>query len=80
MSNYTDELVDFDTALDRYDPVLGFEVHVELNTRTKMFDAAPNIFGDEPNTAVTPVLAAPAAGAYAPARTPSRSSRTSGLP
>ena len=29
MSNYTDELVDFDTALDRYDPVLGFEVHLD---------------------------------------------------
>jgi aspartyl-tRNA(Asn)/glutamyl-tRNA(Gln) amidotransferase subunit B len=55
MSNYTDELVDFDTALDRYDPVLGFEVHVELNTKTKMFSDAPNAFGDEPNTNVTPV-------------------------
>ncbi|MEG2577188.1 MAG: Asp-tRNA(Asn)/Glu-tRNA(Gln) amidotransferase subunit GatB [Glutamicibacter sp.] len=55
MSNYTDELVDFDTALDRYDPVLGFEVHVELNTKTKMFSDAPNAFGDAPNTNVTPV-------------------------
>ncbi|TAP25789.1 Asp-tRNA(Asn)/Glu-tRNA(Gln) amidotransferase subunit GatB [Arthrobacter sp. S41] len=55
MSNYTDELVDFDEALDRYDPVLGFEVHVELNTKTKMFSDAPNAFGDAPNTNVTPV-------------------------
>ena len=28
--------------------MLGFEVHVELNTKTKMFSAAPNSFGREP--------------------------------
>ena len=38
----------------RYDPVLGLEVHVELGTATKMFDAAPNVFGARPNTMVTP--------------------------
>ena len=46
--------VDFDEAIDRYDPVLGIEVHVELGTATKMFDGAPNIFAAEPNTAITP--------------------------
>jgi aspartyl-tRNA(Asn)/glutamyl-tRNA(Gln) amidotransferase subunit B len=51
----TDATVDFDDALTRYEPVLGFEVHVELNTRTKMFSDAPNAFGDTPNTNVTPV-------------------------
>ncbi|MGJ9401695.1 Asp-tRNA(Asn)/Glu-tRNA(Gln) amidotransferase subunit GatB [Arthrobacter sp. KK5.5] len=55
MAAFTDVLVDFDEALDKYDPVLGFEVHVELSTKTKMFSAAPNVFGDEPNTNVTPV-------------------------
>ncbi|MBB5831133.1 Asp-tRNA(Asn)/Glu-tRNA(Gln) amidotransferase subunit GatB [Brachybacterium aquaticum] len=50
----TADLVDFDDAIDRYDPVLGIEVHVELGTATKMFDGAPNIFAAEPNTAVTP--------------------------
>ena len=55
MSMHMDELVDFDVALEKYDPVLGFEVHVELNTKTKMFSAAPNVFGDTPNTNVTPV-------------------------
>src|SRR5699024_2651886 len=46
--------VDFDEAIDRFDPVLGIEVHVELGTVTKMFDGAPNIFAAEPNTAITP--------------------------
>ncbi|PQZ91151.1 Asp-tRNA(Asn)/Glu-tRNA(Gln) amidotransferase GatCAB subunit B [Arthrobacter sp. MYb227] len=55
MTSHIDELVDFDVALEKYDPVLGFEVHVELNTKTKMFSAAPNVFGDTPNTNVTPV-------------------------
>ncbi|OIH83580.1 aspartyl/glutamyl-tRNA amidotransferase subunit B [Arthrobacter sp. UCD-GKA] len=52
---HQEELVDFDVALEKYDPVLGFEVHVELNTKTKMFSSAPNVFGDVPNTNVTPV-------------------------
>lgn len=49
------DLLSFEEALERFDPVLGFEVHVELNTATKMFDAAPNTFGDEPNSNTTPV-------------------------
>ena len=49
-----DELMDYDEAVRRYDPVLGLEVHVELGTATKMFDAAPNVFGARPNTMVTP--------------------------
>ncbi|GLB66222.1 Asp-tRNA(Asn)/Glu-tRNA(Gln) amidotransferase subunit GatB [Arthrobacter mangrovi] len=55
MTAVTDEILSFDEAMEKYDPVLGFEVHVELNTKTKMFSAAPNIFGDEPNTAISPV-------------------------
>ena len=31
--------MDFDKALELFEPVLGFEVHVELNTKTKMFSA-----------------------------------------
>jgi aspartyl-tRNA(Asn)/glutamyl-tRNA(Gln) amidotransferase subunit B len=50
-----DRLMDFDKALELFEPVLGFEVHVELNTKTKMFSAAPNGFGDAPNTNVSPV-------------------------
>ena len=55
MSTQTVDLVDYDDAIARYDPVLGIEVHVELGTTSKMFDGAPQTFGDEPNTAVTPV-------------------------
>nr|WP_280842291.1 Asp-tRNA(Asn)/Glu-tRNA(Gln) amidotransferase subunit GatB [Kocuria subflava] len=45
----------FEEAMEKFDPVLGFEVHVELNTKTKMFDSAPNEFGDVPNSNTTPV-------------------------
>ncbi|XKH55733.1 Asp-tRNA(Asn)/Glu-tRNA(Gln) amidotransferase subunit GatB [Citricoccus nitrophenolicus] len=55
MAAVTDEVLTFEEAMAQYEPVLGFEVHVELNTRTKMFSSAPNGFGDEPNTNVTPV-------------------------
>lgn len=51
----SEEILNFEEAIEKYDPVLGFEVHVELNTKTKMFDAAPNEFGDEPNTNISPV-------------------------
>ena len=50
-----EETMDFAEAIERFDPVLGFEVHVELNTATKIFSSAPNAFGDEPNTNVTPL-------------------------
>lgn len=50
-----DELMDFDEAVSRFDPVIGMEVHVELGTDTKMFDGAPNAFGGDSNTFVTPV-------------------------
>jgi aspartyl-tRNA(Asn)/glutamyl-tRNA(Gln) amidotransferase subunit B len=33
-----------------WEPVIGLEVHTQLNTRTKLFSRAPNRFGDDPNT------------------------------
>ena len=55
-----DKLMDFEKALELFEPVLGFEVHVELNTETKMFSDAPNPANDahhgaEPNTLIAPV-------------------------
>jgi len=50
-----DDLMEYAEATERFDPVLGIEVHVELGTATKMFDDAPNGFGGDPNTYVTPV-------------------------
>ncbi len=49
------EIMDFDDAMERFDPVLGLEVHVELNTATKMFCGCATVFGAEPNTQVCPV-------------------------
>lgn len=49
------KLMPFEEALELFEPVIGLEVHVELNTKTKMFSSAPNDFGSEPNTNLTPV-------------------------
>ena len=37
-----------------WETVIGLEVHVQLNTRTKMFCACRTTFGDPPNTNVCP--------------------------
>ena len=41
--------------MTEWETVVGLEVHVELATATKLFSSAPNSFGDQPNTNVTPV-------------------------
>jgi len=51
-------LMDYDDAIETYDPVLGLEVHVELGTVTKMFCGCPTDFGAEPNTQVCPICLA----------------------
>lgn len=50
----TETLVPFDEVVERFDPALGLEVHVELNTDTKMFCGCPTEFGAHPNTQVCP--------------------------
>lgn len=40
---------------DKYDVVIGLEVHAELKTNTKVFCSCPNKFGNEPNTNCCPV-------------------------
>ncbi|HEY2947391.1 MAG TPA: Asp-tRNA(Asn)/Glu-tRNA(Gln) amidotransferase subunit GatB [Micromonosporaceae bacterium] len=51
----TTALPTFDDVTARYEPVIGLEVHVELDTNTKMFCGCPTTFGAEPNTQVCPV-------------------------
>lgn len=48
-------LPSYDDVVERYEPVIGLETHVELGTRTKMFCGCPTDFGGEPNTRVCPV-------------------------
>lgn len=42
---------------DKYEAVIGLEVHVELKTRSKAFCSCPTDFGAVPNTNVCPVCA-----------------------
>jgi aspartyl-tRNA(Asn)/glutamyl-tRNA(Gln) amidotransferase subunit B len=48
-------LLSYGEALERFDPVLGLEVHVELNSASKMFCGCATVFGAAPNTQVCPV-------------------------
>jgi aspartyl-tRNA(Asn)/glutamyl-tRNA(Gln) amidotransferase subunit B len=42
-------------AIDKYEPVIGLEVHVQLGTNTKIFCGCPTSFGAAPNSNVCPV-------------------------
>ena len=53
-----DELMNYEKALEQFEVVIGLEVHIELNTKTKMFCGCRNEFGDEPNTNVCPICIA----------------------
>ena len=39
--------------LTDWEPIIGLEIHVQLNTKTKMFSRALNRYGDEPNTNIS---------------------------
>ena len=51
-------IMDYADALERFDPVLGLEVHVELSTASKMFCGCSTEFGADPNTQTCPVCLA----------------------
>ncbi len=52
----------YDEALERFEPVLGLETHVELGTNSKMFCGCRTAFGAPANTQVCPTcLALPGA-------------------
>ena len=44
-----------DLPLDMWEPVIGLEIHAQLNTKSKIFSSAPNHFGDEPNVNISNV-------------------------
>ena len=50
-----DAVMPYEEAMATFDPVLGLEVHVELNTASKMFCGCSTEFGAEPNTQTCPV-------------------------
>lgn len=43
------------TTITQYETVIGLEVHLQLNTETKIFCSCPNIFGQAPNSQTCPV-------------------------
>ena len=47
--------LNYDQAIEKYEPTLGLEVHVELNTKSKMFCGCATEFGAQPNTQTCPV-------------------------
>ena len=47
--------LNYDQAIATYEPTLGLEVHVELNTKSKMFCGCATEFGAQPNTQTCPV-------------------------
>ena len=40
---------------DRWETVIGLEVHTHLKTESKLFSAAPVAYGAEPNHSVHPI-------------------------
>ncbi len=43
-------------TLAKYEPVIGLEVHVQLQTGSKLFSASSTAFGNPPNTQTDPVV------------------------
>jgi len=44
-----------DGLAERFETVIGLEIHVQLQTRTKLFCSCPNAFGGAPNSRTCPI-------------------------
>jgi aspartyl-tRNA(Asn)/glutamyl-tRNA(Gln) amidotransferase subunit B len=55
LTTSADAVLPYDEVVEKFDPVLGLEVHVELSTNSKMFCGCLTAFGADPNTQVCPV-------------------------
>lgn len=42
-------------ALDKYEVVIGLEVHAQLSTLSKSYSPDPNLYGEPPNTNIHPI-------------------------
>ncbi len=42
-------------ALEKYEPVIGLEIHAQLTTKSKAYSNDPNEYGAVPNTNVSPI-------------------------
>ena len=51
----SEPMLSYDETMELFEPTLGLEVHVELNTVSKMFCGCSTTFGASPNTQVCPV-------------------------
>lgn len=51
----SEPMMDYTEVIEKFEPMLGLEVHVELGTNSKMFCGCSTIFGAAPNTQVCPV-------------------------
>ncbi|QSF13653.1 Asp-tRNA(Asn)/Glu-tRNA(Gln) amidotransferase subunit GatB [Mycoplasma sp. Mirounga ES2805-ORL] len=38
-----------------FETIIGIEIHLELNTKSKMFSPSKNMYGDKPNTNINPI-------------------------
>ena len=51
----SEPMMNFSEVIEKFEPTLGLEVHVELGTQSKMFCGCATTFGAAPNTQVCPV-------------------------
>ena len=41
--------------IEKYETIVGLEVHVQLQTKSKAYCGDANLFGEPPNTCISPI-------------------------